>query len=48
MARIPYPLLIQIPMGMVAPFLEGSHYHAPLVGFLAALWDHSVARQARP
>jgi hypothetical protein len=34
-------------LGMVAPFLEGSHYHAPLFGFLAALWDHSVARQAQ-
>lgn len=33
-------------LGMVAPFLEGSHYHAPLFGFLAALWDHSATRPA--
>lgn len=30
-------------LGMVAPFLEGSHYHHDLFEFIRVLWDHSHA-----
>ncbi len=31
-------------LGMVAPFLEGSRYHAPLFEFIKAVWDYSAAK----